>query len=106
VVCVEDSGIGIAADDLPHVGSPFFRARTATPRHSEGHGLGLSIVKSLIGRHGGRLEMRSRSGEGTCAVVRLPINGQAQPIASAARSTRNRAHIAQVGQASSCADGH
>ena len=106
VVCVEDSGIGIAADDLPHVGSPFFRARTAMPRHGEGHGLGLSIVKSLVGRHGGRLEMRSRSGEGTCAVVRLPINGQAQPIASAARSTRNRTLIAQAGQAPLCANGH
>jgi two-component system, cell cycle sensor histidine kinase DivJ len=74
-ICVEDSGVGIAADDLPHIGSPFFRARPTTAHHCDGHGLGLSIVKSLVKRLGGQLEMRSRVGEGTCVMVKLPIDG-------------------------------
>jgi two-component system, cell cycle sensor histidine kinase DivJ len=78
-IWVEDSGIGIAADDLPQIGSPFFRAR-ASGRHGGGYGLGLSIVKGLVGRHGGQLQLRSRVGEGTCVTVRLPVNGVAEPV--------------------------
>lgn len=62
-IWVEDSGIGIAADDLRQIGSPFFRVR-ASGRHGVGHGLGLSIVKGLVGRHGGQLQLRSRVGGG------------------------------------------
>ena len=78
LIRIEDSGIGIAADDLPQIGNPFFRAR-ATGQRDDGHGLGLSIVKGLVGRHGGHLHLSSRVGEGTCVTVRLPINGAPGP---------------------------
>ena len=72
VLRVEDTGVGIAADDLPHVGDPFFQARTAYDRPHDGTGLGLSIVKGLIELHGGELEIESRLGAGTTVSVRLP----------------------------------
>jgi two-component system, cell cycle sensor histidine kinase DivJ len=93
-ICVEDSGVGIAADDLPHIGNPFFRARVSTSRHCDGHGLGLSIVKGLVKRLGGQLELRSRVGEGTCVMVKLPINGATEnaprPAARPARECSQR----------------
>ena len=71
---VEDTGIGIGADDLRHVGDPFFQVRTAYDRSHDGTGLGLSIVKGLVELHGGTLDIRSRVGAGTTVSVRLPVD--------------------------------
>ena len=71
---VEDTGVGIGEDDLPHVGDPFFQARTAYDRPHDGTGLGLSIVKGLVELHGGELDIKSRVGSGTTVSVRLPID--------------------------------
>ena len=73
VVEVEDTGVGIAAADLPFVGNAFFRAGVSKVQRCDGTGLGLSIVKDLVRRHGGEVEMSSRAGEGTCVRVRMPI---------------------------------
>ena len=59
---------------LPHVGDPFFQARTAYDRPHDGTGLGLSIVKGLVELHGGELDIKSRVGSGTTVSVRLPID--------------------------------
>ena len=64
-VAVEDTGVGISADDLPKVGKPFFQARTAYDRRHDGTGLGLSIVKGLVMLHGGHVDIASRLGEGS-----------------------------------------
>ncbi|MEX0752399.1 MAG: PAS domain-containing sensor histidine kinase [Xanthobacteraceae bacterium] len=85
VLNVEDTGVGIAADDLPRIGDPFFQARTSYNQHHEGTGLGVSIVKGLVQLHGGSLNIRSRPGEGTCVTVRLPIDGARPPIAERRR---------------------
>ncbi len=74
---VEDTGVGIAEQDLPRLGDPFFQARGSYARPYDGTGLGLSIVKGLIDLHGGSLEIRSRLGEGTCITVRLPTDCEA-----------------------------
>ena len=63
-VAVEDTGVGISARDLPHVGNPFFQARTAYDRKHDGTGLGLSIVKGLVMLHGGHVDISSRAGRG------------------------------------------
>jgi cell cycle sensor histidine kinase DivJ len=70
---VEDTGIGVNEDDLPRLGEAFFQARASYDRRHDGTGLGLSIVKGLVDLHGGRADIRSRVGEGTCVTVRLPI---------------------------------
>ena len=83
-LAVEDTGVGIAEDDLAHVGDPFFQVRTAYDRTHDGTGLGLSIVKGLIELHGGELTIRSRVGVGTRVTVRLPIDCEkVRPIAAA-----------------------
>ena len=90
---VADTGIGIAAADLPRLGDPFFQAKGSYDRAYEGTGLGLSVVRGLVGLHGGRLTVESAPGVGTRVSVRLPIDGVAaasQPvsIATFARAPR------------------
>jgi two-component system, cell cycle sensor histidine kinase DivJ len=77
VMMVEDTGVGIAADDLARVGDPFFQARGSYARPYDGTGLGLSIVKGLVALHGGDIDIHSRVGEGTRITVRLPIDCEA-----------------------------
>jgi len=90
---VSDTGIGIAANDLPRLGDPFFQAKGSYDRAYEGTGLGLSVVRGLVGLHGGRLSIESAPGVGTRVAVRLPVAGVAdasQPakIATFARAPR------------------
>jgi cell cycle sensor histidine kinase DivJ len=90
---VSDTGIGIAASDLPRLGDPFFQAKSSYDRAYEGTGLGLSVVRGLVGLHGGCLTVESAPGIGTRVSVRLPIGGVAaasQPvkIATFARAPR------------------
>jgi cell cycle sensor histidine kinase DivJ len=74
---VSDTGIGIAAADLPRLGDPFFQAKSSYDRAYDGTGLGLSVVRGLVGLHGGTLTVESAPGLGTRVGVRLPINGTA-----------------------------
>jgi len=70
IVKVQDEGIGIARDTLPHITDPFF----TTKYDSGGVGLGLSISTVIIEKHGGAIHFASESGKGTTAEVRLPID--------------------------------
>jgi cell cycle sensor histidine kinase DivJ len=71
---VSDTGIGIAAQDLLRLGEPFFQVRSNYDRSYEGAGLGLSVVRGLVGLHGGRLGLESSPGVGTRVTVRLPLD--------------------------------
>jgi cell cycle sensor histidine kinase DivJ len=73
-VAVEDTGVGIGEADLPRLGEAFFQARASYDRRHDGSGLGLSIVKGLVELHGGDIDIRSRLGEGTRVMVRLPLD--------------------------------
>jgi cell cycle sensor histidine kinase DivJ len=73
VLCVTDTGVGIAADDLKRLGDPFFQAGKTYQRRHEGTGLGLSIVKSLVALHAGEITVQSRIDEGTSVTVALPL---------------------------------
>jgi cell cycle sensor histidine kinase DivJ len=72
---VADNGIGIAAEDLPKLGNPFVQASNSYDRSYEGAGLGLSVVKGLARLHGGKFELESTLGQGTTAIIVLPLDG-------------------------------
>jgi cell cycle sensor histidine kinase DivJ len=72
---VADNGIGIAEADLPKLGNPFVQANNSYDRSYEGAGLGLSVVKGLARLHGGRFELESTLGQGTTAIILLPLDG-------------------------------
>jgi signal transduction histidine kinase len=71
VVEIEDTGVGIPADEVDKLFQRFFRASTAATE--QGTGLGLSIVKSIAEAHGGTISVRSEEGVGTTFLVELPI---------------------------------
>ena len=73
VAVVEDTGIGIPEKDLPHIFDRFYRVDAARERQTGGHGLGLSIARIIILRHGGRIRIASREGGGTRFFIYLPI---------------------------------
>jgi PAS domain S-box-containing protein len=81
-ITVSDTGIGIAAADIPKVLSSFGQVDNAMSRQHDGTGLGLPIVKSLVELHGGRLSIDSVLGEGTSVTVTLPAVADAvvQPM--------------------------
>src|SRR5580692_9036083 len=70
---VRDTGIGIAAEDLPNVFERFYRADKARSRESGGVGLGLSIGRWIAEVHAGTIEVRSVPGHGSSFQIRLPI---------------------------------
>lgn len=72
VVTVTDSGEGIAAEDLPHVFEQFYRVEQSRNRGTGGTGLGLTIVKSIVEAHGGKISITSQQGVGTVIEFRLP----------------------------------
>lgn len=71
-----DTGIGIAAEDLPRVGEPFFTTKRG------GTGLGLAIAQRIVERHGGVLTLESVAGQGTVARVQLPVAAAALAAAA------------------------
>ncbi|MBA3520457.1 MAG: two-component sensor histidine kinase [Rhizobiales bacterium] len=72
-VHVQDYGPGIPAEHLPRLTERFYRADVGASRAMKGTGLGLAIVKHILTRHQGRLEVRSRPGEGARFTVSLPL---------------------------------
>ena len=74
---VSDSGIGIAAQDLPHIFERFFRADPARSRQTGGAGLGLAIGKWIAEAHGGTITAQSKPGEGSVFQVKIPLAGKA-----------------------------
>ncbi len=77
VLEVADTGMGIPAGALPHLFERFFRVDKARSRDAGGAGLGLAIVKSICAAHGGKVEVESVEGKGSCFRVELPLSSPA-----------------------------
>jgi CheY-like chemotaxis protein len=85
VVRVQDTGIGLTADALPHVFEMFFRADRSLEQSQSGLGVGLTLAHQLVRLHGGTLEARSPgAGAGSEFTVRLPALAAAPPRPAAA----------------------
>jgi CheY-like chemotaxis protein/two-component sensor histidine kinase len=112
VIQVRDSGIGIAADQLPRIFDMFTQVDTSIERSVSGLGIGLSLVKNLVELHGGSVEARSAGvGHGSEFVVRLPVlieTAKPQPeltVSEAATMTARRILVVDDNQAHLAYDG-
>ncbi|MEU5253652.1 SpoIIE family protein phosphatase [Streptomyces longwoodensis] len=79
VVTVEDTGIGVAAEEMPRLFERFHRIENARSRSHEGSGIGLALVKELVTLHGGSIDATSAEGAGTRFTVRLPFGSAHLP---------------------------
>lgn len=78
MVVLQDTGIGIPDEALPHLFQKFYRVREHETRAS-GTGLGLSICKQIVQGHGGRIEVKSKMGVGTMFMIYLPRTSKTAP---------------------------
>jgi signal transduction histidine kinase len=84
---VQDTGSGIAKEDLYHIFEPFYRSRRA-PR-GIGSGLGLTIVNEIIRMHRGKIRLRSKKGEGTTVTISVPVAPEARNRPAPAQEERS-----------------
>lgn len=76
VLTVEDTGVGIPTEDLPHIFERFYRVDKSRARQQGHDGLGLAICKAIVETHGGQIEVSSQPGVGTVFRVKLPCAGE------------------------------
>lgn len=100
-IIVSDTGIGIAAEHLPHIFERFYRVDKARTRVQGGSGLGLSITRWIAEAHGGSIAVTSKPGNGTTFTINLPIYEKvAQKVeekpTAAATSTRSSYSLAAL----------
>jgi PAS domain S-box-containing protein len=89
---VRDTGIGIAADELPRVFERFYRSGRTDGRPVEGSGIGLALVRELLRLHGGDIVVESTPGQGSAFTVSLPWR---PAVAASAAPPRERARHAE-----------
>jgi signal transduction histidine kinase len=76
---IEDSGIGVAADDMPRLFEKFYRGKQREARAQHGTGLGLAIVHSIAESHGGRVWVDSMVGKGSTFYLQIPLIQPKEP---------------------------
>ncbi|HET7665621.1 MAG TPA: response regulator, partial [Mycobacterium sp.] len=91
VVTIRDSGIGVPAAEMPRLFERFHRIEAVRARSNEGSGIGLALVKELVGLHGGTIDADSTEGAGTTFTVRLPFGTAHLPASEIAPSAREPA---------------
>ena len=87
VITVADNGIGMSQEFQKHIFEPFERERTSTVSKVEGSGIGMGIVKKLVGLMGGTVEVESKIGVGSTFTVTIPCRIASQEETQAKRET-------------------
>ena len=75
IVRIEDNGIGIPPEELSHIFEPFYRVDKSRSKDTGGYGLGLSLCKTIMEAHEGKIEVQSRLKEGTTVLLFFPLTG-------------------------------
>ncbi|MEV5432362.1 SpoIIE family protein phosphatase [Streptomyces sp. NPDC052701] len=91
LVRVADTGIGVPAEEMPRLFERFHRIENARSRSHEGSGIGLALVKELVGLHGGTITADSTEDEGTRFTIRLPFGTAHLPAHAIAPATATAA---------------
>ncbi len=73
IICVKDQGRGIPPEKMPYLFDKFYRAKERGTERIKGSGLGLTIVRSVVERHGGSVWCESKVGEGSAFFIALPV---------------------------------
>jgi signal transduction histidine kinase len=73
IVRIEDHGIGIPQEELAHIFEPFYRVDRSRSKETGGYGLGLSLCRTIMEAHGGKIEVQSRLKEGTTLALFFPL---------------------------------
>lgn len=81
-VGVQDTGIGLAAEDIPHIFERYYRAQKSTEHHQQSTGLGLAIVKRILELHGSVIRVESKPNEGTRFEFPLPAQTESKKVAA------------------------
>ncbi|GAB4160487.1 MAG: hypothetical protein Fur0021_32550 [Candidatus Promineifilaceae bacterium] len=95
---VQDTGIGIEAEDLPYLFERFYRGQQAVQSTIRGTGLGLSIVNEIVRLHEGQIQVRSQPKQGTSVIVRFPLTEAEEPPPQEAIGilSHSAAHLRQL----------
>lgn len=91
-VVVQDTGLGIPRQDLPHIFDKYYQASSKPTAGEKGTGLGLAIVREVVLLHEGRIDVRSEPGSGTSFIIYLPR----EPRTNTATAGINRASSIEV----------
>ncbi|MCG5433294.1 SpoIIE family protein phosphatase [Mycobacterium sp. MYCO198283] len=91
LVTVADTGVGVPAAEMPRLFERFHRIENARSRSNEGSGIGLALVKELVGLHGGTITAESTEAKGTTFAIRLPFGAGHLPAEFVAAADTPRA---------------
>ena len=72
-IAVPDTGIGLSPEEAKMVFSRFWRADAGRDRESGGLGIGLAVVKEIVDRHGGWVQVEGEKGKGACFTIHIPL---------------------------------
>lgn len=86
VITVADTGVGVPSTEMPRLFERFHRIENSRARSNEGSGIGLALVKELVGLHGGTISAESAEGTGTTFTIRLPFGSAHLPSDSLSSS--------------------
>lgn len=92
-IAVKDTGIGLSREEAKMVFSRFWRADAGRTRESGGLGVGLAVVKEIVDRHGGWVQVEGEKGKGACFTIHIPLydaERARQAERAAARSSRQK----------------
>ncbi len=95
-IAVQDTGIGLSPEEAKMVFSRFWRADEGRNRASGGLGIGLSVVKEIVDRHGGWVQVEGQKGQGACFTIHIPLYDEAR--AKEEERTQQRQHKQQQRQ--------
>ena len=92
-IMVQDTGIGLTPEEAKMVFARFWRAEAGRNRESGGLGIGLSVVKEIVDRHGGWVEVQGKKDEGARFIIHLPLYSKERELAQQREAARQQRRL-------------